>query len=179
MLRLAHKAELVRVSDTPSLEEQQLLDATHDRLLTWKEPHKRRGNTMTDDNTATPAADDAAAEQSKPEVKKAKRTATAKTSVKKESTVMAKKTKTAKAKKAPAKAKKATGNGAVERIAADAKIVAVKGVENPFREGSGAHERTELVIKNSGKTREAIEKLKGIMSSTVPNLVKAGVVRVG
>jgi hypothetical protein len=45
---------------------------------------------------------------------------------------------------------------------------------NKFKEGSEVHDRVELVRRAAGKTREAIEAIKGVRTTTVPNLVRMG-----
>jgi hypothetical protein len=79
----------------------------------------------------------------------------------------------AKVAKAEVKKAKVTRNF----VADGAKINWLAKAVNPFREGSEVWKRVELVRKNSGKTRETIEKLKGVRVSTVPALVRAGLVR--
>lgn len=77
--------------------------------------------------------------------------------------------------KAPAKAKSSATRS---RIDPDAKVTKT-GKGNPFREGSGAYERTEIVLKNSGKTAGTIAGLKGVKSSTLSTLKRMGVVKIG
>jgi hypothetical protein len=180
--KLAEAVEAESRRGKLSFENQQRLDAATERLLKWRRPLERRGSNMKIDDTETAAAPEPSApEPTGKATKKTKRSAPVKVAKEDEMAKKAKtkgkaKAKSAKTAKAEPKTKKASGGNG--RIPADAKIVAVKGVEVPFREGSGAHERTMLVIKNSGKTREQIEKLKEIKTTTIPTLVSLGVVRV-
>lgn len=80
-----------------------------------------------------------------------------------------------------AKTKKASStNGARRpRLDPEAKVVWVKGAENPFRENSGSYKRVETVKKNSGKTAEAISKLSGILPQTLSTMKRLGLVEIG
>jgi hypothetical protein len=164
-------------------QEQQLYDAARNRLLTWKEPLKRRGKEkMIDDTetTVTQTEPEHPAPEAKP-VRKApaKRAAPAAAdAAEKESTVAKRAKKAGKSsKKTVVKAKKANSGNGVSRIPLEAKITWT-GKENPFKEGSGAFDRTELVRKASGKTHETIGKLKGIRSSTLRTLLNMELIRV-
>jgi hypothetical protein len=77
--------------------------------------------------------------------------------------------KTTKAKPAP----KAKG-----QFAPDA-TVTWAGHDNPFREGCGAWERTELVRKASGKTVTALQSLKGLRPTTLGTLARMKLVKIG
>jgi hypothetical protein len=50
--------------------------------------------------------------------------------------------------------------------------------KNPFKEGTGSYERTQLVLKNIGKTVEHVRGLKGLKPTTLNTLVKEGVIKV-
>jgi hypothetical protein len=81
---------------------------------------------------------------------------------------------TAKTKK-PRKAKPApTGKGQFEPDA----TVTWAGEENPFREGCGAWERTEIVRKASGKTVAQVQHLKGLRSTTLGTLARLKLIKV-
>jgi len=82
------------------------------------------------------------------------------------------KRKTPAAKKTAAKAKVVKSANGKNLIPVDAVIKWVG--PNEFKEGSDVHARVETVRKAHGKTREAIEKLSGVRTSTVPNLVRMG-----
>jgi hypothetical protein len=165
-------------------QEQQLYDAARNRLLTWKEPLKRRGKEKMIDDTETTVTQNEPehpAPEAKP-VRKApakKAAPAAADAAEKESTVAKSAKKTAKktGSKKLVKAKRADGGNGVSRIPEDAKITWA-GKENPFKEGSGAYERTELVRKASGKTRGTIDKIKGVRTSTVRTLLNLELVRV-
>jgi hypothetical protein len=75
--------------------------------------------------------------------------------------------------KMSSKSKKSTA----ARVAGESKISWLAGRKNPFREGSAVHKRVELVRKASGRTRDAIEKIRGVRRSTVPNLLRMKIVR--
>lgn len=102
---------------------------------------------------------------------------TKETTVKKAKTAKtAKKTATKKTAKKPAK--KAKGTGAPRsKYEGTAKITWI-GKENPYREGSGRHERVELLRKSSGKTVETYLK-NGGRGSTLSHSVGAKLVKVG
>jgi membrane protein involved in colicin uptake len=103
----------------------------------------------------------------------------------------AKKAKKAPAKKAAKKAKKAApkktakkvtakraaANGANGRVNLEDVVRWKKGAENPFREGSGAYKRTEIVKSNSGSTRKSIQS-KAIKGSTIATLARMGLVEI-
>jgi hypothetical protein len=81
------------------------------------------------------------------------------------------------AKKATAKkpAKKAGAKRGGPRLDQEAKVLWT-GKDNPFREGSGAHERTEIVRKASGqKVGTVVEKVG--RSATLHTLMKRGLVK--
>jgi hypothetical protein len=80
---------------------------------------------------------------------------------------------------AVAKTKKEASSSARSRIDLEGTVTWLKGAENPFREGSGSHKRTELVKKNSGKTAEAINKLSGMQSQTLSTLKRKGLIKIG
>ena len=125
-----------------------------------------------------PAANEAKKPASKPKKVAAKSASTSKKATstsEKEDTTMAK-SKTARKPTARTASKARAGGGNRALIPGDAKIIPT-GKENPFREGSGAYDRTEKVLKNKGKTRDEIEKLTGILGSTIPNLIKLKVIK--
>jgi hypothetical protein len=166
-------------------QEQQLYDAARNRLLTWKEPLKRRGKEkMIDDTETTTTPTQNEPEHPAPEAKPVRKAPAKKAApaaadaAEKESTVAKSAKKSAKKTggKKTKVAKKSDGNG-VSRIPMEAKITWT-GKENPFKEGSGAYDRTELVRKASGKTHETIGKIKGIRSSTLRTLLNMELIRV-
>ena len=77
-----------------------------------------------------------------------------------------------------AKAKTRTKRASNGKMNPEATVTRVKGVDNPYRAGSGGHERVELVWKNSGKTVGAIKNLKDIKPTTLNNMLKAGLVKI-
>jgi hypothetical protein len=64
------------------------------------------------------------------------------------------------------------------RFAPDAKVTWAGG-DNPFREGSGAWERTETVRKASGETVSAMQGKAGLRGTTLATLARMELIKVG
>lgn len=160
-----------------SFEEKQLLEAARERLLSWKEPFRTTKEKAMDDTETKPEADDAAAP---PAPSTEEKTVKSKSKSKKSAAKTAKPAKKTNAKPPAAKAAKVAGNGRGRGpgIDPEAKIVWLSSKENPYREGTGAFKRTELVRKASGKTAATINKISGIKSSTLNTLKNEGCIRV-
>jgi hypothetical protein len=151
-----------------SFAEQQLLEAAQERLRTWREPRQRGSSSMNDDPKPTDPPEPKEEDKADNPSKEKKKMAARKTS----------KVRTG-AKRTAGKTTTKTRQGVTRsRIDPDAKVVKT-GKPNPFREGSGPWERTELVLKNSGKTAGTIANLKGVKSSTLGTLKKRGIVKIG
>jgi hypothetical protein len=152
---------LTESSRLPSLtfEEEQLLISAQERLRTWREPIRNSREIKMNDVTKT---EDTVAP------------APVVAPVAKEKKVVAKsKAKKPTVKKVVAKAKSNGGS----RISPEAKVIKTsKG--NPFKEGTGAYKRVELVLKNSGKTAGTIAKLAGLKSSTLSNCKRLGLIKI-
>jgi hypothetical protein len=171
---LKRRIELEKARKDLTEEEQQLLDAALERLLSWEEPRttSRSKEIIMDtekeeslpESTASPAAD-----QTKESATVPKRKTKAAAGKKKKAAAPPPK------KKVVAKAKaNGAGNGR-SRIPADAKIFKTN-KENPYREGTGAYERTEIVFKSSGQTAATIA--KKVLPTTLNNLKKLGLIRI-
>jgi hypothetical protein len=83
----------------------------------------------------------------------------------------------AKAKAEPAAAKPATAkrNGTLDPTA---KFMWVESKENPFKSGSGAHQRVEIIKKLSGQPVAAIQGYKGLRKTTLRTCLRLGLGRV-
>jgi hypothetical protein len=150
--------------------EKQLLDAARERLAHWRAPHDNWRTTMTDDTETTNEAaqpEQTAKAQPKKE-KTVKKTASKKTASKK----------TAK-KVVVKKAAKSKKNGSGTKLFDMTAKVTWAGKANPFRPGSGAHKRTEIVHKASGRTVETVLGLSGIKNTTLRTLFNKQLVRIG
>jgi hypothetical protein len=102
--------------------------------------------------------------------------------VQQEITIMATKTGNLKktAKKAPAKqasAKQAKHEPFKSKFDPEQKVVWT-GKDNPFREGSGAHERVEIVRKASGATVADLQAKPGLRKSTLATCARLALVQV-
>lgn len=64
------------------------------------------------------------------------------------------------------------------RFAPDA-TVTWAGKDNPFREGCGAWERTEIVRKASGATVQAMQAKPGLRGTTLATLTRMELIKVG
>ena len=73
--------------------------------------------------------------------------------------------------------RKVSTSRSVTRVPMGAKIV-MGSEPNNFRKGSGAYKRVETVLKNRGKTREQLERLSGVRSTTVPTVVRMGIMKI-
>jgi hypothetical protein len=150
-----------------SFAEQQLLDAAQERLRQWREPRQRGSSSMNDDPKPTDPPEPK--EEAKPdnpskEKKMARKTSKVRVGAKR----TAGKTTTTKTRESVTRS----------RIDPDAKVTKTsKG--NPFREGSDSYIRTEIVLKNSGKTAGTIAGLKGLLPTTLATLKRIGVVKIG
>jgi hypothetical protein len=82
-------------------------------------------------------------------------------------------------KQTPSKQKPAkTGKVGVSKFAPDA-TVTWAGKDNPFREGCGAWERTEIVRKSDGQKVSTIQSKEGVRGSTISTLARMKLVEVG
>jgi hypothetical protein len=82
-------------------------------------------------------------------------------------------------KKATTNNKKATTKKEVRsRFAPDA-TVTWAGRDNPFHEGCGAWERTEIVRKASGQTVSAMQGKAGLRGTTLATLARMELIKVG
>jgi hypothetical protein len=170
---LKRRIELEKARKDLTEEEQQLLDAALERLLSWEEPRttSRSKEIIMDtekeeslpESTASPAAD-----QTKESATVPKRKTKAAAGKKKKAAAPPPK------KKVVAKAK-AKANGAGNP--AEAKIFKTN-KENPFREGTGSYERVETVFKSSGQTAGTIAKKAGMLPTTLNNMKKLGLIRI-
>lgn len=163
-----------------SLEEQQQLDAAHERLLHWRVPSSRRMTMSQEKKEETIAHDEVAATNATPktaEAKPAKKKPTvqrehirgtvtkSKKSTKSEESTMRTKKKTA---------KKSKSNGTTKRVSEDAVLVVKKGFKNPYKEGSGPYKRFEICSKSAGKTYGQLRSMASLKTTTPNNFVKAG-----
>jgi membrane protein involved in colicin uptake len=90
------------------------------------------------------------------------------------------------AKKAPAAKAKAKAEPAAKPAAAKrngsldptSKFVWVESKENPFKVGSGAHQRVEIIKKLSGQPVAAIQGYKGLHKTTLRTCLRLGLGRV-
>jgi hypothetical protein len=83
------------------------------------------------------------------------------------------KTKVTKPKQAAAAAKPPVGKS---KIAPDATVIWA-GKENPFREGSGAHARTEIVRKASGQQVSAVQAHTALRKTTITTLARMKLIK--
>jgi hypothetical protein len=151
--------------DKLSIVEQQLLEAAQGRLRSWKEPSMR--SSMLDDE---PKDDPAPSKEPDPTKESKVKRNTSKVRSGKKRTA-AKATKAVKG-----SARKSVGSRT--RLDPTAKVMKGTGT-NPFREGTGAYERTQIVLKSIGQTVETVSNKKGLKSSTLANLKRKGVIKVG
>jgi cytoskeletal protein RodZ len=161
-LQLRVDAEIQRTD--LSFAEQQLLDAALERLKRRRGPHKRGSsmqNTRDDDPKANPEPE---ADKPKEDDKESKMKRTAS------------KVRAGKKRNGGKTASKTRTAATRSRLDPDAKVTKLK--PNPFREGSGSFERTELVLKASGQTVKTIMAKKGIKTTTLPTLVRKGIIKI-
>jgi len=144
----------------------QLLAAAQERLRNSRAPIENKGvKRMNLDDAvevkkeAEPPAEKKSTPKKKPAAKKATGKVAAKKTVKKP---------------AAKKAKAAKPNG---RMDPKSKVIWA-GKDNPFREGSGSYDRTELVRKADGKMVETILAMKGIKPTTLNTLKRLELIRI-